>query len=42
MMKKGNVLFAIVMVLVTVGIIYSFVLFVRENNVLLCYYGTYV
>ena len=31
-MKKGNVLFAIVMVLVTVGIIYSFVLFVRENN----------
>jgi rhodanese-related sulfurtransferase len=32
MMKKGNILFAIVMVLVTVGVIYSFVLFVRENN----------
>ena len=31
-MKKGNILFAIVMVLVTVGVIYSFVLFVRENN----------
>lgn len=31
-MKKGNVLFAIVIVLVTVGIIYSFVLFTRENN----------
>lgn len=31
-MKKGNVLFAIVMILVTVGIIYSFVLFTRENN----------
>lgn len=31
-MKKGNILFAIAMVLVTVGVIYSFVLFVRENN----------
>lgn len=31
-MKKGNILFAIVMILVTVGIIYAFVLFTEENS----------
>lgn len=33
-MKKEKVLFAIVMILATIGVIYSFILFVNENNAL--------